>query len=224
MAAKPKHLGTLHDYLQVVDATPMELEKLCKDILISVTAFFRDREAFARLDKVLANILAGKPPGDDIRVWIAGYASGEEARWPSCSPNAWVPPSTSSACRRCSTNSRRRARKCRSGPPKRRNSTTAWRASRTASTSASGRLFKLGTGRIGRDLRDLPLAPDAFYHWGNSRSGDAGAAPQLVCCPWRAASAVTAASSSKRRSILSISPLAASSTMSRTRSKPCPRP
>ncbi|HRD89116.1 MAG TPA: EAL domain-containing protein [Accumulibacter sp.] len=73
------HVSTLHDYLQVVDQTPVELDKLCKDILISVTAFFRDTEAFARLDKVVAEILAGKQPGDDIRVWVAGCATGEEA-------------------------------------------------------------------------------------------------------------------------------------------------
>jgi two-component system CheB/CheR fusion protein len=73
------HVSTLHDYLQVVDQTPVELDKLCKDILISVTAFFRDTDAFARLDKVVAEILAGKQPGDDIRVWVAGCATGEEA-------------------------------------------------------------------------------------------------------------------------------------------------
>ncbi|MBL8392728.1 MAG: PAS domain-containing protein, partial [Candidatus Accumulibacter sp.] len=73
------HVSTLHDYLQVVDQTPVELDKLCKDILISVTAFFRDTDAFTRLDKVVAEILAGKQPGDDIRVWVAGCATGEEA-------------------------------------------------------------------------------------------------------------------------------------------------
>ena len=73
------HVSTLHDYLQVVDQTPVELDKLCKDILISVTAFFRDTDAFIRLDKVVADILASKQPGDDIRVWVAGCATGEEA-------------------------------------------------------------------------------------------------------------------------------------------------
>jgi hypothetical protein len=73
------HVSTLHDYLQVVDQTPVELDKLCKDILISVTAFFRDTDAFARLDKVVADILGNKQPGDDIRVWVAGCATGEEA-------------------------------------------------------------------------------------------------------------------------------------------------
>jgi two-component system CheB/CheR fusion protein len=73
------HVSTLHDYLQVVDHAPVELDKLCKDILISVTAFFRDTDAFTRLDKVVGDILASKQPGDDIRVWVAGCATGEEA-------------------------------------------------------------------------------------------------------------------------------------------------
>jgi two-component system, chemotaxis family, CheB/CheR fusion protein len=73
------HVGTLQDYLALADEKPVELDKLCKDILISVTSFFRDTEAFAGLEKVVARILAGKQPGEDIRIWVAGCATGEEA-------------------------------------------------------------------------------------------------------------------------------------------------
>ena len=73
------HVSTLPDYLALVDEKPVELERLCKDILISVTSFFRDTEAFAGLEKVVARILAGKQPGEDIRIWVAGCATGEEA-------------------------------------------------------------------------------------------------------------------------------------------------
>ena len=73
------HVGTLPDYLALVDERPGELDKLCKDILISVTSFFRDTEAFAGLEKVVARILIGKSAGDDIRIWVAGCATGEEA-------------------------------------------------------------------------------------------------------------------------------------------------
>ena len=73
------HVGTLQDYLVLTDEKPQELDKLCKDILISVTSFFRDTEAFAALDKVVARILAAKQAGDDIRIWVAGCATGEEA-------------------------------------------------------------------------------------------------------------------------------------------------
>jgi two-component system CheB/CheR fusion protein len=73
------HVGTLQDYLALADEKPVELDKLCKDILISVTSFFRDTEAFAGLEKVVAKILGGKQPGEDIRIWVAGCATGEEA-------------------------------------------------------------------------------------------------------------------------------------------------
>ncbi len=73
------HVGTLQDYLALTDEKPQELDKLCKDILISVTSFFRDTEAFAALGKVVARILATKQAGDDIRIWVAGCATGEEA-------------------------------------------------------------------------------------------------------------------------------------------------
>lgn len=73
------HVRTLQDYLALADESPVELDKLCKDVLISVTSFFRDTEAFAGLEKVVAKILAGKQPGEDIRVWVAGCATGEEA-------------------------------------------------------------------------------------------------------------------------------------------------
>ena len=73
------HVGSLPEYLALTDERPTELDKLCKDILISVTSFFRDTEAFAALGKVVARILTGKQPGDDIRIWVAGCATGEEA-------------------------------------------------------------------------------------------------------------------------------------------------
>ena len=73
------HVGTLQDYLALADEKPSELDKLCKDILISVTSFFRDTEAFAGLGRVVGNLLASKQPGEDIRVWVAGCATGEEA-------------------------------------------------------------------------------------------------------------------------------------------------
>jgi two-component system CheB/CheR fusion protein len=73
------HVGSLENYLALVDEIPAELDKLCKDILISVTSFFRDAEAFAALGKVVARILAGKQAGEDIRIWVAGCATGEEA-------------------------------------------------------------------------------------------------------------------------------------------------
>lgn len=77
MAAR--HVSNLDDYLALVEADLGELDHLCKDILISVTAFFRDPEAFAVLRNTLQAMLATKQLGDEIRIWVAGCATGEEA-------------------------------------------------------------------------------------------------------------------------------------------------
>ena len=77
MAAR--HVSDLDDYLALVEADPGELDHLCKDILISVTSFFRDPEAFDALRTTLQAMLATKQLGDEIRVWVAGCATGEEA-------------------------------------------------------------------------------------------------------------------------------------------------
>ncbi len=73
------HVVDLDEYLQLIAERPEELEKLAKDILISVTAFFRDKEAFASLSAVVSRIVADKQPGEEIRVWVPGCATGEEA-------------------------------------------------------------------------------------------------------------------------------------------------
>ncbi len=69
----------LISYLKWVEENPDELDLLARDILISVTAFFRDREAFFALRKWVGDTVARKPAGSEIRVWVAGCASGEEA-------------------------------------------------------------------------------------------------------------------------------------------------
>ncbi|MBU1775425.1 MAG: PAS domain S-box protein, partial [Gammaproteobacteria bacterium] len=73
------HVGNLDDYLTLVDANPEELEHLGKDILISVTAFFRDPASFAALRTLLQGIVQTKRPGDEIRIWVPACATGEEA-------------------------------------------------------------------------------------------------------------------------------------------------
>jgi len=69
----------LASYLAWVESHPAELDLLARDILISVTAFFRDRDAFEVLRRAVQDICNRKPPGSEIRVWVAGCASGEEA-------------------------------------------------------------------------------------------------------------------------------------------------
>jgi two-component system CheB/CheR fusion protein len=71
---------TLGGYAQFLRTHADEPQALLKDLLISVTNFFRDRAAFDALDRlVLPQLVAGKSPDDQIRVWIAGCATGEEA-------------------------------------------------------------------------------------------------------------------------------------------------
>jgi two-component system CheB/CheR fusion protein len=69
---------SLDEYIELTRKNPDELGHLCKDILISVTSFFRDAESFVALRKALADRLATKRPGDEIRIWVPGCATGEE--------------------------------------------------------------------------------------------------------------------------------------------------
>ena len=72
-------LNNLAAYYDYCAKNPDELNKLSKDILISVTAFFRDRNSFEALRKILADIVALKQSGDEIRIWVPACATGEEA-------------------------------------------------------------------------------------------------------------------------------------------------
>jgi two-component system, chemotaxis family, CheB/CheR fusion protein len=59
---------------------PREAELLFRELLIGVTQFFRDPDAFAALqEKAIANIIEGKSSNDIIRVWVPGCSTGEEA-------------------------------------------------------------------------------------------------------------------------------------------------
>src|SRR3954451_4742847 len=67
-------------YLTYLEVHPDEFEALFNTILINVTAFFRDREAWDHLEaEALPRILAAKGEGEPIRVWSAGCAAGQEA-------------------------------------------------------------------------------------------------------------------------------------------------
>lgn len=71
---------TYEAYLDELQANADEFGALFNTILINVTAFFRDAEAWTVLrDKVIPTILAERGPGDPVRVWSAGCASGQEA-------------------------------------------------------------------------------------------------------------------------------------------------
>ena len=67
-------------YVQYLQQTPTEVEALFRDLLIGVTSFFRDPEAFQVLEnQVIPKLFVNKPAGSVIRVWTAGCSTGEEA-------------------------------------------------------------------------------------------------------------------------------------------------
>lgn len=70
---------TIYDYRSYLDDHANEIEELFKDLLISVTNFFRDPEAFENLEKkVIPKLFEGKDASDQIRAWSIGCATGEE--------------------------------------------------------------------------------------------------------------------------------------------------
>jgi two-component system, chemotaxis family, CheB/CheR fusion protein len=71
---------SFEQYLDLLQASSDEFSALFNTILINVTAFFRDPEAWDYIaTDVVPRILAERSPDDPIRVWSAGCASGQEA-------------------------------------------------------------------------------------------------------------------------------------------------
>jgi two-component system, chemotaxis family, CheB/CheR fusion protein len=71
---------TFEEYLDVLQANPDEFAALFNTILINVTSFFRDPDAWEYIRAhVIPDMLARLGPGDPIRIWSAGCASGQEA-------------------------------------------------------------------------------------------------------------------------------------------------
>ena len=73
-------VAKIEDYVKYLRQTPSEVDILFKDMLIGVTNFFRDPEAFDILkEKVLPGFLKNKYPESVIRIWTVGCSTGEEA-------------------------------------------------------------------------------------------------------------------------------------------------
>ncbi|WP_072679924.1 CheR family methyltransferase [Arcobacter sp. LA11] len=70
---------TLDDYVELLSNSSNEVEALFKDLLISVTDFFRDKEAFDDLKVIVDNMIDKRDHTEPIRVWVAGCANGAEA-------------------------------------------------------------------------------------------------------------------------------------------------
>ncbi len=72
--------ATLPEYAGYLRQSPDEVQALLRDFLISVTQFFRDTEAFEVLERdTIPALFHDKGPSDQVRVWVAGCATGEEA-------------------------------------------------------------------------------------------------------------------------------------------------
>lgn len=71
---------TLPDYAVLLDVDAAEHGALLSDMLISVTNFFRDRESFEAVERdIIPELFKDKTSVDEVRVWVAACASGEEA-------------------------------------------------------------------------------------------------------------------------------------------------
>ena len=71
---------TLDAYDALLTQTPSEAASLAEDMLITVTNFFRDPEVFAILERdIVPALFEGKTADDELRVWIVGCSTGEEA-------------------------------------------------------------------------------------------------------------------------------------------------
>ena len=73
-------IGDYAEYIDHLQVTPEEFNALFNTILINVTSFFRDPDAWDYLrTEIVPAILAERSPTDPVRIWSAGCASGEEA-------------------------------------------------------------------------------------------------------------------------------------------------
>ncbi len=73
-------LENVGEYVKRLSEDDVELNELYKDLLIGVTKFFRDPDAFDSLKREVISKLCAKTDRDDgIRIWVAACASGEEA-------------------------------------------------------------------------------------------------------------------------------------------------
>jgi len=77
--AANSNFTSLESYFEFLKTKPEEIDALTKDYLISVTSFFRDKEAFDFIQKdILPAIIEKIALGEELKMWVAGCASGEE--------------------------------------------------------------------------------------------------------------------------------------------------
>jgi two-component system CheB/CheR fusion protein len=70
---------SIQDYAQFVEKNPYELDALFNELIIGVTSFFRDAEAFEALESELEHVIRARTDETPIRVWVPGCSNGAEA-------------------------------------------------------------------------------------------------------------------------------------------------
>ncbi|MEM9432466.1 MAG: chemotaxis protein CheB [Pseudomonadota bacterium] len=70
-------IATAEEYMTHCRSNPPEVDALFKDLLISVTRFFRDRDEFKQLREPIETLIENRK-GQPLRIWVAGCATGEE--------------------------------------------------------------------------------------------------------------------------------------------------
>jgi two-component system CheB/CheR fusion protein len=73
------HLRDLREYVEYLERHPAEIHDLYRDVLISVTSFFREPSMFEALTKAIPEYLQTRANNDPFRLWVPGCATGEEA-------------------------------------------------------------------------------------------------------------------------------------------------
>jgi two-component system CheB/CheR fusion protein len=75
-----RHLHDVQAYLEFLQGNPAEIHELFNDLLISVTSFFREPQAWDYLEKhVIPRLLRARGNNSELRAWVPGCATGEEA-------------------------------------------------------------------------------------------------------------------------------------------------
>lgn len=73
-------LNSLDAYVRYLQQTPQEVSILFRELLIGVTQFFRDPDAFLAVKtQMIPRVFEGKSAGDPVRIWVPGCSTGEEA-------------------------------------------------------------------------------------------------------------------------------------------------
>jgi two-component system CheB/CheR fusion protein len=73
-----RQIDSPEEYLTLLAADREEVAALVQNLLVTVTSFFRDTHAFEALSELLRAYVARRAPGEQVRVWVPGCATGEE--------------------------------------------------------------------------------------------------------------------------------------------------